>query len=86
MNILNDIQKMDNDQLNQVIDAVRMRRQYLATRAVRSYTIGDSVKFRSSKTGKIKEGNIIKVGRKYITIDCGPFDNWRVPANMVERA
>lgn len=79
------VYQMDNDQLNQVIEAVKLRRQYLTKQATRSFSVGDEVKFVSSKTGKTKVGNITKVARKYITIDCGPFDSWRVPGNMVEK-
>lgn len=79
------IYTMDNDQLNQVVDAVQLRRQYLTRQATRALNVGDKVSFTSSKTGKTKTGNVTKIARKYITIDCGPFDSWRVPGNMVER-
>lgn len=79
------IYKMDNDQLNQVIDAVKLKRQYITKQATRSLNVGDNVQFTSSKTGQLKTGTITKVARKYITVDCGPFDSWRVPGNMLER-
>ena len=79
------ILNMDNDQLNQVVEAIQLRRQYLTRQATRALNVGDKVSFTSSKTGELKTGNITKVARKYITIDCGLYDVWRVPGNMVER-
>ena len=79
------IYQMDNDQLDQVIEAIKLKRQHLTKMATRSLNIGDKVSFTSSKTGQLKTGNITKVARKYITIDCGMYDVWRVPGNMVER-
>ena len=79
------IYKMDNDQLNQVVEAIQLRRQYLTRQATRALSVGDKVQFTSSKTGQVKHGTVTKVARKYITIDCGPFDSWRVPGSMVER-
>jgi putative ribosome biogenesis GTPase RsgA len=79
------IYKMDNEQLAQVIEAVQLRRQYLTKQATRSLNVGDNVQFTSSKTGKVKQGTVTKIARKYITIDCGPFDSWRVPGNMIEK-
>jgi ribosomal protein L35AE/L33A len=76
---------MDNDELNQIVDAIKLKRQHLTKQATRSFTVGDKVQFTSTKTGNVKQGTITKVARKYITIDCGPFESWRVPGNMIER-
>lgn len=79
------VYQMNNDQLNQLVEAIQLKRQYLTKQATRSFLVGDTVRFKSSKTNTIKTGTITKVARKYITIDCGPFDSWRVPGNMVEK-
>lgn len=75
---------MDNDELNQVIEAVQMKRQFLTKQATRSLTVGSTVSFTSSRTGRQMQGRINKVARKYITIDCGVDGLWKVPGNMVE--
>ena len=77
---------MDNDELNQVVEAIKLKRTYLTRQATRSFVVGDSVQFTSTKTGTVKQGTITKIARKYITIDCGPFDSWKVPASMLEKA
>jgi ribosomal protein L35AE/L33A len=79
------IYQMDNDQLNQVIDAVKLKRQHLSKMAMRSFIVGDTVQFTSTKTGNVKQGTITKIARKYITINCGSYDVWRVPGNMIEK-
>jgi hypothetical protein len=75
---------MDNDELNQVIETVQLRRQFLTKQATRSLTVGNTVSFTSSRTGRLMQGRINKVARKYITIDCGVDGLWKVPGNMVE--
>ena len=39
------IYKMNNDELNQVVDAIRLKRQYLAKQAIREFVVGDMVQF-----------------------------------------
>jgi ribosomal protein L35AE/L33A len=79
------IYQMDNDELNQIIEAVKLKRQHLSRQAVRSYIVGDMVKFTSSKTGRTMHGKVRKVAIKYITIDCGVDGQWKVPGNMIEK-
>ena len=79
------IYQMDNDELNQIIDAVKLKRQHLSKQAVRSHMVGDTVKFTSSKTGRTIHGKVRKVAIKYITIDCGVDGQWKVPGNMIEK-
>lgn len=77
------IYKMDNDELNQVIEAIKMKRQYLAREAVRSFTIGDMVTF-EGRTGPVT-GTIQKVNRKYIIVDAHiGGTRYKVPATMLQ--
>ena len=77
--------QMDNDQLDQVIEAIKMKRQYLTKQATRSFVVGDIASFTSSRTGRDVNGKVIKVARKYITLDCGSDGQWRVPGNMLTK-
>ena len=75
---------MDNDQLNQVIEAIKLKRQYLARQAVRSFTVGDIVRFKSRSGGYVT-GSVQKVNRKYIIVDAHIGGaRYRVPATMLE--
>jgi len=78
------IYQMDNDQLNQVIEAIKLKRQHLARQAVRSFTKGDIVRFKN-RTGGLVTGSVQKVNRKYIIVDAHiGGTRYRVPATMLE--
>ena len=80
------IYKMDNDELNQVVEAIKLKRQFLAKQAVRSFTVGDMVQFTSSRTGGKINGTIEKVNKKYIIVSAHiGGDKWRVPATMLTK-
>lgn len=75
------IQGMTNDEMNQVVEAIKLQRTYNTRQAVSNFTVGDEVEF-MGKRG-YKSGTITKIARKYITVDCG-FESWRVPASMLK--
>ena len=78
------IYQMDNDQLNQVIEAVKLKRQHLSRQAVRKFTVGDMVQFKSSKTGGRVNATVEKVNRKYVVVSTHiGGEKWRVPATML---
>ena len=78
------IYQIDNDQLNQVIEAIKLKRNHIATQAVRSFMVGDIVGF-TGKFGKQVSGKIKKINKKYIIIDCGTDGQWRVPGNHLTK-
>ena len=77
---------LSNEQLNNIIDAVKFARANIARVNISTIRAGTSVQFTSSKTGKNITGEVTKVGRKFLIIrEHGvSYGNWRVPANMVE--
>lgn len=78
-----EIYKMDMDELNQVVEAIKLKRQYLAKQAVRSFKIGDMVQF-TNKTGGRVNATVEKVNRKYIVVSAHiGGQKWRVPATML---
>ena len=58
------IYQMDNDQLNQVIEAIKLKRTHLAKQAVRSFRIGDIVGF-TGKRGNQVSGKVKKLTKIY---------------------
>ena len=83
--VIEDLNKMDNEQLNEVAHAIKLRRNFLASHAVRQFVIGDRVEF-SGKRGKVV-GDIKKVNRKNLVVeDLNTMQKWKVPANMVKPA
>ena len=77
---------LSNEQLNNIMDAVKFARANITKSNIRTIRAGTSVQFTSSKTGKNITGEVTKVGRKFLIIREHGFSygNWRVPANMVE--
>lgn len=78
------IYQMDQDQLNQVIDAIKLKRNHLAKQATRSMMVGDIVGF-TGKRGNQVSGKVTKIAKKYVTVDCGINGNWRVPGNHLTK-
>ena len=78
------IYKMNNDELNQVVDAIRLKRRYLAKQAIREFKIGDMVQFTSKRTGGRVNATVEKVNRKYVIVSTHiGGEKWRVPASML---
>ena len=73
-----------NEQLDSIISAIKFRRNSISKVNKRQFTVGATVKFTNSRTGRDMHGKVTKVAIKYITVDCGVDRTWRVPANMLE--
>jgi len=78
------IYQMDNEQLNQVIEAIKLKRTHITKQAARSMMAGDIVGF-TGKYGKQVSGKVVKIAQKYVTVDCGVDGRWRVPANHLTK-
>jgi hypothetical protein len=74
-----------NDQLSSIIDAVKYARSQLIKTKLRSFSVGDQVRFTSSKNGMTYVGEVEKVKQKFVLIKT-PTSRWNVPANMLEAA
>jgi hypothetical protein len=72
-----------DDQLTSMIDAVKFARSQLGRAKLRSFGIGDSVKFTSNKNGRTYQGVVegVKIKNVIVNTQMGRF---RVPANMLE--
>lgn len=83
-NVKADIGKMSNDQLNEIANAVNMRRKRIQNQAIRSMLVGDIVSFETRKgtiTGKVR-----KVNRKNVIVaDSNSTSEWKVPANLLTK-
>ena len=69
------IYQMDSEQLKQVVDAIQLKRQYLAKQAIRNFVVGDMVQFTSKRTG----------GKVNATVENIGGEKWRVPATMLTK-
>jgi len=75
---------LTNDELTSVIDAVKYARGRLGNQMKYQLRPGDSVQFTSSKTGRVMQGEVMKIAIKYVTV-CTTTGQWRVPANMLTK-
>lgn len=78
------IYQMDMEQLNEVVEAIKLKRTYLAKQATRSLMIGDIVGF-TGKYGKKVSGKVTKIAKKYVTVDCRLDGTWRVPGHHLTK-
>ena len=70
------IYQMDSDQLNQVIEAVKLKRTHLAKQVARSIVIGDIVSF-EGRRGQTVTGKVTKVNQKTVVV--------RDPTTQIQR-
>ena len=80
------IYKMNNEELNQVAEAIQLKRQYLAKQAIRNFVVGDLVQFTSRRTGGSVNATVEKVNKKYVIVSTHiGGEKWRVPATMLTK-
>lgn len=77
------IYKMNSDQLNQVVEAVKLKRTHLAKTVARSVLIGDIVQF-EGRRGQMIQGKVTKVNQKTLVVmDSQTRTQWKVTASLV---
>ena len=80
------IYQMDSNQLQQVAEAIQLKRQYLAKQAIKNFIVGDMVQFTSRKTGGKVNATVKKVNKKYVIVSAHiGGTQWRVPATMLTK-
>ena len=75
------IRNCNNDQLNQVIEAVKLQRTYLARTTARALTVGDLVEFKG-RYGNTERGRVQKINPKTVIVDAG-HTRWKVTASLL---
>ena len=76
------VHNMTSDQVNQLVDAVKLRRNRINQNAIRTVQVGDRVQF-TGRNNTTVTGSVTKKAIKYVTVDTGA-QRWKVPANMLE--
>ena len=76
------IHSMSLEDLEDVVEAIKLRRTYLHNMAIRQLRRGNKVKFFSR--GSYHQGTVYKVAQKYVTVDTGS-SYWKVPAGHLEK-
>ena len=69
--------------INLIIDAVKLRRNQMHTQMAQSFKIGDKVSF-TGRYGRTETGTVTKVKIKYVVMDTG-MSRWNVPGNHLTK-
>ena len=80
--VMDQVGRMDSTELNRVVDAIKLRRTYLAKETARGLFIGDAVSFKG-KRGITVRGTVTKVNTKTVLVDSGRDGKWKVTASML---
>ena len=75
------IYQMDRNQIDQVVEAIKLKRTHLAKQVARSVMVGDIVSF-DGRQGPL-QGKVIKVNPKTLVVDVGNGCRWKVTASLV---
>ena len=70
------------DELNQIIDAIKLQQNFLARQSARNFMKGDAVQF-TGRGNRTVVGTVIKVNPKTIVVDSPSQGRWKVTASML---
>lgn len=78
---ITEIRNMNNDELNQVIEAIKLQRTWLARTTARAMAVGDTVEF--DARGRTVRGTITKINRKTVVVREQGYGQWKVTASLL---
>jgi len=76
------IRNADRNELNQIIEAVKLQQNFLARQSARTFMKGDAVQFTGRGNHKVV-GTVVKVNPKTIVVDSPSQGRWKVTASML---
>jgi len=79
------IRGMSNDEINEIMEAIRLQRNFNSKDAVRSFMVGDTVKFNAGPRRGMRYGTVTKVNIKNIKVRTTDGANWNVAATLLEQ-
>jgi hypothetical protein len=88
-NALTTIEKMNEEQLTNIVYAIKDRRDYLNQKNLNGFRVGDKVKW-SNGTGLTKEyydGEVIKINPKTVAVreTARAWSKWRISPNLLTK-
>ena len=76
------IRDADRNELNQIIEAVKLQQTWLAKQSARTFSVGDAVQF-TGRGRRTVVGTVSKVNPKTIVVDSPSQGRWKVTASML---
>ena len=87
MEIQSKVMGLDNDDLNNLIDSIKFRRNQIQQEAKRLFKVGDKVFFVGKRNKGKVEGKITKINKKYIVVDeINGMMSWRVSPTLLQKS
>lgn len=88
-NALTTIEQMNEEQLTNIVYAIKDRRDYLNQKNLNGFRVGDKVKW-SNGTGLTKEyydGEVIKINPKTVAVreTARAWSKWRISPNLLTK-
>jgi IS30 family transposase len=80
--VIDQVARMDTQELNRVVDAIKLRRTFVAKESARGLFIGDPVSF-EGKSGNTVQGTVTKVNTKTVVVSTVRDGKWKVTASML---
>ena len=78
---ITEIRGMNNDEINQVVEAIKLQRTFNARTATQALTVGATVEFVAR--GRTVTGTVTKINRKTVIVDEGRT-KWKVTASLLK--
>ena len=71
------------EDINLIIDAIKLRRNQIHTSKAQTFKVGDKVQFKG-RYGRTEKGTVTRVKVKYLIVDTG-MARWNVPGNNLTK-
>ena len=82
--MIQDVGVLNNDELNKVIEAVKLRRNQLHFQDAHSLKFNDRVSFQG-RHGRTETGTVEKVKIKYVLVRTDSGQRWNVPGSHLTK-
>lgn len=83
--VIQNIRKMNNEELNSLVREIKDRRTLLAKNTARGLRVGDIVSFEPRNDNTVT-GRVTKINRKTVIVkDSNSNTNWKVTASLLTR-
>lgn len=88
--IIGEIRKLcDQDDINKVIDAVKLQMNYVSRKNIRNVVVGSTVQF-TARSGQVVQGKVSKVNQKTVEVKVNHnpggwgMTTYKVPAGLLK--
>lgn len=81
--VINFISGASTEDINEIVDAIKSRRNQIHTQKAQMFAVGDQVSFKG-RYGRTETGTVTKVKVKYVIVDTGSA-RWNVPGSHLTK-